>query len=474
MFSYTYKNQIGEYTDNITIEEKKDNEQIIKKRYFYVYTTYKENKDDHDIFTHFNNGKKLNNLIDEIIEEQNKKIKNPNFESENSDDLYSYTIITRLRREDINQIKELKRVENIEVWGMNEIEEIVVKNRMFVISFLSNKYPIEELHKGIISVTSKDLNYYNKRQEKILINVFNRNNNMALVLGAGVSVDCGAESWEDLMDLYSDELCRKSSLIDDVEAVYLKVGETDLIKAQLAKDVLDFNGKPHNYYRILHDGLYAKCEFPIHSKKEFEQNITYDSQKDKKYPEGYILYHVAKIIEKNKNKRAFRVMTYNYDNYLEHFVKNSTDLNIEYKSLYSGDNVLDKSIPFYHVHGYLPYTRYKTHIQKTHRESIILTEQDYNNLYNNSYRWEITTQLSLYRENICLFVGSSLRDPNIRRLINMARSDYREHFAIIKKPDNMSLVDYLTVGKHFRKIGVKIIWTNDYGVDLLRKIHEAS
>ena len=60
-------------------------------------------------------------------------------------------------------------------------------------------------------------------------------------------------------------------------------------------------------------------------------------------------------------------------------------------------------------------------------------EDDYNTMYNDAYAWQIGTQLSFFRENKCLFIGCSLTDPNIRRLIRMAEKERKKHFAIINK-----------------------------------------
>ena len=193
---------------------------------------------------------------------------------------------------------------------------------------------------------------------------------------------------------------------------------------------------------------------------------------------NFILYHISRIIESNRNKKNFSVLTYNYDNYLELFIDNILDvgLPLKYKSLYNSKTRASSSVSIYHVHGFLPYNEYKTHIKQTHMESIILTEQDYNNLYNDPYRWEITVQLLKYRENSCIFVGLSLTDPNIRRLIGIAKKNDNDnqqtyHYALFKRDSLMSVKDYAIVEKHFNKIGVTIVWTEDYGINILSKLY---
>lgn len=89
-----------------------------------------------------------------------------------------------------------------------------------------------------------------------------------------------------------------------------------------------------------------------------------------------------------------------------------------------------------------------------------LTE-DYNNLYSNPYSWQISSQLSFFRENICLFVGCGLQDPNIRRLLEMTKKDNKVHFAILPK-ESLSVKDLTLATSHFARLGIEVIWINAF------------
>ena len=271
----------------------------------------------------------------------------------------------------------------------------------------------------------------------------------AIVLGAGVSVDQGAKSWDDLLnDLKSD--IENQNKLDDADKVFDMVGGTSLTTAQMCKDVytddLSFVWKIHN-------SLYRE-EKPLSQESELSQ--------------------IAKIAGKCKDNRRFRILTYNYDDFLERYLDRQ---DIDYCSLFSvkehyvdgtrstdlynmeGD--VNENLLVYHVHGFLPKVKYKKDVQKVHERSICLTEADYHLLYNQPYSWPIVSQLSFFRENICLFIGCSLKDPNIRRLLEITASIPPKHFAFLTKED-LTLKDQMQVTAHFFRIGVNIIWVDRY------------
>lgn len=82
--------------------------------------------------------------------------------------------------------------------------------------------------------------------------------------------------------------------------------------------------------------------------------------------------------------------------------------------------------PISHIHG---------HLGREHSrdEWIVLTEHEYHTEYLNPYSWSNIQQLSAFRDTTCLFVGLSMSDPNLRRLLDAARSvgSAKRHYAIM-------------------------------------------
>lgn len=255
----------------------------------------------------------------------------------------------------------------------------------------------------------------------------------SFVLGAGVSVDPGAKSWDSLLSHFEDEL-EKKGVISNREKLCKKIGGSSIITAQMCKELYK---RETDYYWAIHQGLYENA-----------QSIN----------EDYCIYQIAKHVQKCLPKRHFRVLTYNFDEYLEKYL---AYLGINYNVLYDDTCTVNENLSIYHVHGFLPQVSAKSHLQPQYTKSIFLTEENYNQLYNHPYSWQIASQLSFFRENTCLFVGCSLSDPNIRRLLELTKKEKRIHFAILTK-DKMTNTDIAVASNHFARLGIEVIWVNSY------------
>lgn len=269
---------------------------------------------------------------------------------------------------------------------------------------------------------------------------------LGLVLGAGVSIEQGAKKWNDLL-LDLKQLAQKRGLADDSNKLADKVGGSSLTTAQMCKDIFK---NERDFLWEVHQSLYPQKSFTLKKGSELEA--------------------VARLANRHKNLRHFRILTYNFDDYLERYLN---DVGVVYTILdsvkdeyfkgktkaevYEMNGKITNEFNVYHVHGYLPYSSNKTSL----RGSICLTEADYNLLYNQPYSWPIISQMSFFRENMCLFIGCSLTDPNIRRLLELACTDGRWHYAIIHK-EGLSTKDLAQATAHFYRLGVRIIWIDDY------------
>ena len=145
---------------------------------------------------------------------------------------------------------------------------------------------------------------------------------------------------------------------------------------------------------------------------------------------------------------------------------------VEYNIIYNSSILPNDKLSVYHVHGFMPKVKNKSDIEEKYQKSIYLTEENYNQLYNKPYSWQISSQLSFFMENICLFVGCGLSDPNIRRLLEMTRSTTKKHYAILTK-SKMSLEDLKIASNHFSRLGLEIIWVEDFSdiIEVLRKLY---
>lgn len=321
----------------------------------------------------------------------------------------------------------------IKVWGRNILETWTEQYPIdFSNAVAAAKGSIQNPVKSF-NITENDFVEKIHKNTEILKKVVQKDDGLALVLGAGMSVDPGAMSWRDLLLFFEKQLELKE-VIDDSNSLCDKIGNSSITTAQLCKELYRYD---RDYYWEIHNGLYKNAK-PI--------NTTYS------------IYQIARIIKASQYKKHFRVLTYNFDEYLEEYLD---DIKVSYNTLYDAKCDIDDRLSIYHVHGFLPKVNYKSHMQSRHMDSIYLTEENYNALYNQPYSWQISSQLSFFRENTCLFVGCSLADPNIRRLLEMTSRENRVHYAILTK-DSLSFNDLMIASNHFARLGVEIIWVNNF------------
>lgn len=311
------------------------------------------------------------------------------------------------------------------VFSNSEIELIVEVNKISYIYSLKEKRLVNNIN--LESVTEVDFMIQN-----IFIIYQIINNIHALVLGAGVSVPSGAKTWEAMIKSFQIELT-KQNITSQLDSLGKIIGSSNLINTQLLKELV-FNSD--DYFKLIIDNIYG-------NKEELSQNV--------------LLYNVSKLINKWHESRFFRVMTYNFDNYLEQYLDHFFDT-IPYNIIFN-TKLLDDRLNIYHVHGYLPEKEIKQ-LSDEEKDSIIFTEDDYNGLYNDAYKWQIVTQLSFFRENICFFIGCGLLDPNIRRLLKMS-SWPGKHVAIQSK-EKLDIKEQIIATNHFYNLGVRTLWANDF------------
>lgn len=119
------------------------------------------------------------------------------------------------------------------------------------------------------------------------------------------------------------------------------------------------------------------------------------------------------------------------------------NFDIPFKSIFAtGMNPELGELPIYHVHGFLPQ---KGKLSKANQ--VTLGEAIYHEQYTNTYSWNNLVQINKFRKNNCLFIGSSLTNPNIRRLLDIAKqqksSEDSNHFTFRRRYDENYVRDQL-------------------------------
>lgn len=319
-----------------------------------------------------------------------------------------------------------------------------------------------------------------KEERKVIIEEAKRivgQGNCVLFLGAGVSMSAKMPSWTDLLKgLMSEVRQLKGDALDAFKELSSHVleecGDSYLVMARYLQTAIKLYDDKLDFSLLIQRHLYNK----EHS--------------------SFLLEVLATIVQQ---KKTDEVLTYNFDDILEQkliergmldgkdFITVSKDAEIK------GHNML----PIYHVHGIIPETG--------PADIVVFSEEEYHKRYSNPFHWSNIEQLHAMSRKHCFFIGLSMTDPNLRRLLDTARQINKTgnecHYAFLRRQKlekyclasmadvckyvhvSESLIDkkkqktiydlnYTVIECIFRELGVKVIWFEDFEEELPHLIEE--
>ena len=331
----------------------------------------------------------------------------------------------------------------------------------------------------------------NSKKEQISnLNIAYKDEELVLVLGAGVSVPYNLPSWGNLLQKLLFETFNNSTTNSEASFVLAKLfpelfPNSPLISARFLEEFFKKKENGKTFDEMIKEALYEQV------------NRAADSTTIKEI--------LQFCIARGRSPNLDSIITYNYDDILEVALENS-NVEIPFKPIYKvGMNPKNGQLPIYHVHGYLPQEQ---EIDKEY--SITLSENLYHKQYNDIYGWNNMVQINKFKDNVCIFIGISLTDPNIRRLLdiaNLQKGDKGKYHYLFKmkysKEDvkrnleeilnkNAPLLDektkanlkldetsiqLITKMEEFEELdaesfGIKIIWIRDYDdiADFLKEV----
>lgn len=252
----------------------------------------------------------------------------------------------------------------------------------------------------------------------------------ALFLGAGVSVSAHMPSWNKLLK----DLIAGGQVLDqsDFMAISHEMDNSNLVIARYIQKSLkiDNNELRNRIWDLFYNnGNVGKSD---------------------------LISSICKLVNNQKNIRS--ILTYNYDTLLEE------NLNKNGKTcfpVYGYNRDEYNSFPVYHVHGII--SRENKNQQE---ESIVLNEKDYHEMYSKVFDWSNVEQLHALTRCTCFFIGLSMKDPNLRRLLEIANG-YRgkevRHYAFLERKSKFRTKekreeDYQIREDILADLGINVIW----------------
>lgn len=268
---------------------------------------------------------------------------------------------------------------------------------------------------------------------------------LTLVCGAGVSIGAKIPSWNELLlDLLESMIAR----ISNDQAIKLKANKNSSYRSILGSSSLVM-------------GKYLKSNLG----KDFLPELRDALYKNNPKTCDLINAIVDVSRPQRDGKPLDSIITFNFDALIE---ENLNSNNIKHKAI-DNEGVRNKAdeLPIYHVHGFLPRTG-----KITASKNVVFSEDSYHTQFIEPFSWSNLIQLNKLSQNTCLFIGLSLTDPNLRRLLDVANrkdpSNNLNHYIIKKKPNLNNSTDKVDDLMMFleeqdaNELGLNVIWVNDF------------
>ncbi|ADU69570.1 SIR2 family protein [Pantoea sp. At-9b] len=267
---------------------------------------------------------------------------------------------------------------------------------------------------------------------------------LTLFCGAGTSLDAGIPTWNKLLDNLFVEMLdvikkQNENLKFDIDTVKDSDVSNSVSPLILAKYIK--NNVKTKFNEVLRNALYK------------ENPTTCD-----------LINAIAEISRPRRDGRSIdSIITFNFDGLIEERLSSER---IKYKAIHSESvKFTSNELPIYHVHGFLPRDG-----DIDNESNVVFSEDGYHSQFMEPFSWSNIIQLQKLTQNVCLFVGISLTDPNMRRLLDVAwrksTDDNLEHFIIKKSPkqansESTKFVMYLEE-QDANELGLNVLWVDDY------------
>ncbi|WJV65450.1 TIR domain-containing protein [Pectobacteriaceae bacterium CE70] len=268
---------------------------------------------------------------------------------------------------------------------------------------------------------------------------------LTLVCGAGTSVKAGIPVWNELL------LSLLSSIIERLSKDH---------SLKLGSDAAEEFNKRHGASSLIL-GKYLKNNLG----KDFGKQV-----RDALYRENPTTCDlIDAIVDVSRPQRSGKpldsIITFNFDALIE---ESLSAANVQNRAIYTEAIKHDPNeLPVYHVHGYLPRTG-----KIPNDNDIVFSEDAYHGQFIDPFSWSNLIQLNKLTQNTCLFVGISLTDPNMRRLLDVAWRKNPDksvsHYILKKVPrfgsadDELDDLARLLEEQDANALGINVIWVDSY------------
>lgn len=271
-------------------------------------------------------------------------------------------------------------------------------------------------------------------------------NNFSLFLGAGVSMSANLPCWWNLLAGMINR-CKQGIFKEaDLDQLTKVCCNSSIVMGRFIRMMMESKSNEEEFYQCLHEALCNGVD-------------SYSSP---------LITEICHLIQ-FKRQQAQSIITYNFDDVMERALKSC---GIGNYSIF-GQNQPQQLFPIYHVHGFVPFEN------KENIKSLpVLSEEEYHRVYANSYNWSNVEQIHALSRTTCLFIGLSMTDPNLRRLLDIANKDSEadpRHFVFLpcidsfgkNKAAEVKNNEAMRIQKEmFEELGLRVVWYKGHNDEL--------
>lgn len=234
---------------------------------------------------------------------------------------------------------------------------------------------------------------------------------LVLFLGAGVSIPYGIPSWNNLvLELLFEQAGHTRRLgrmlphyrralaswmtdyFDYSPLVLARMVERDAKKRSQKKGARAMGDGTPIFLEKLRTQLYAACKTPPNTRTTLQA--------------------IGDLIKRSKgNVRC--VVNFNFDGLLEEELETRQIPTI---SIFDGARQHSGHFRIIHPHGFVPRSG------PIVRDHVVFTENDYHDLTQKTFHWGLSEIVNELRHSTVLFIGLSMSDPSLRRLLDASQN----------------------------------------------------
>lgn len=271
-------------------------------------------------------------------------------------------------------------------------------------------------------------------------------NSFSLFLGAGVSMSANLPCWWNLLAGMINR-CKQGMFKEaDLDQLTKVCYNSSIVMGRFIRMMMESKSNEEEFYQCLHEALYNGVD-------------SFSSP---------LITEICHLIQ-FKRQQAQSIITYNFDDVMERALKSC---GIGNYSIF-GQNQPQQLFPIYHVHGFVPFEN------KENIKSLpVLSEEEYHRVYANSYNWSNVEQIHALSRTTCIFIGLSMTDPNLRRLLDIAIKDSEadpRHFVFLPCIDSFGKDKAAEVKNNeamriqkemFEELGLRVVWYKGHNDEL--------